>query len=82
MSIIDEYKESSANNAKNKILEILQDDSPLDTKRLQEILDEYKGSYAVKYFVEAILAMTFVERILFLKKLGLLNIFPARTEFF
>jgi hypothetical protein len=68
--------------AKIEILKIIRDKNPDKNLRIRQILDEYRGSYAAKYFIEAILAMTFVERILFLKKLGLLNIFPAKTEFF
>jgi len=46
--------------AKEKIVELLRDDSKTLTEKsteLRAILDEFKGSYAARYFLEAIKIM-------------------------
>jgi hypothetical protein len=48
----------NGDTAKAKIVELLRDDTDTwtnKTTKLQAILDEFKGSYAARYFLEAIL---------------------------
>jgi hypothetical protein len=43
--------------SKERLLKILQDTSPNKTNRLKNALDDYKGSFAVKYYLEATLEL-------------------------
>lgn len=50
----------NGDTAKAKIVELLRDDTETwtdKTTKLRDILDEFKGSYAARYFLEAILMM-------------------------